>query len=204
MSTPDTGDAAIVRHVIDDAKALLAEREAVERQLELLDPVSPEDVLEAREALGPNAGNLAILTEARERKRGRPPGARNKRTDDFARYILGFGQHPAITLIQIQSTAPEVLIENSKHEKVHSFRKDGTPNIVIERMTYDAAQALRARCAEALLPYLESKKPVAIDMSFLGVADLIIQGVTHSEGEIEQMLEGDYLDVPEGEGGDDA
>lgn len=201
MSTPDTGDALIAREAVQSAKDLIAERAAREEQLSLLDPVSPEDILEARQALGPEAGNLALLTEARERRRGRPAGSRNKRTDDFARYIMGFGQHPAITLMQIQSTAPEVLVENSKHEKVHSFRKDGTPNLVIERMTYDAAQSLRVRCAEALMPYLESKKPVAIDMSFTGVGDLVIEGVTHTRDEIADLIEGDFMPVDDEEGG---
>lgn len=192
MSTPETGDAKIAADAVRDAQQQLALRAAEEEQLSLLDPVGPEDVLEAREALGPNAGNLSVLAEARARKRGRPAGARNKRTDDFARYILGFGRHPAITLMELQATAPEVLIENSKREKIHSFTKHGQPNKVTETMTYEAAQALRVRCAEALMPYLESKRPVAIDMSFSGVADLIIAGVTHGQDEIDGMIEAEF------------
>ncbi len=168
MST-DTGDAEIVRRFIDDGKRQLAEAAAEAEQLDLLDPVSPEDMAEAREMLGPNAGRLAVLREARAKKRGRPPGAKNKRTDDFARYLLSFGQHPAITMMQIQATDPEVLIEASQQEKVHSFQKDGTANVVIERLSYEQAQSLRIRCAEGLMPYLESKKPVAIDARIIGV-----------------------------------
>ncbi len=194
MSTPETGDAKIVGDAIRDAKEQLALQLAEERQLSLLDPVGPEDVAEAREALGPNAGNLAVLSEARARKRGRPAGARNKRSDDFARWLMNFGQHPAITLMQISSTPPEVLIENSKREKVHSFTKHGQPNVVVETMTYEAAQALRTRCAEGLMPYFESKRPVAIDMSFSGVADLIIAGVTHDQDEIDGMIEAEFAE----------
>jgi hypothetical protein len=193
MSTPETGDAALVRDVVDSAKSLIEQARVEEEQLSLLDPVTPEDIWEAREALGPDAGRLAVLTEARSRKRGRPPGSKNKRSDEFAKYILGFGQHPAITLMQLQSTAPEILMEASRREKVHSFRKDGTPNLVVEHMTYDAAQSLRVRCAEALLPYIESKKPVAVDMTFSGVADLVIEGVTHSRDEMGEMLEAEFL-----------
>lgn len=205
MSTSDTGDAKIVRDAVDQAKAVLDEaRGETPQQLDMLDPVSPEEMLEAREMLGPDAGRLSLLRHAREAKRrGRPPGARNKRTDDFRRYLLGFGQHPAITMMQIQSTPPELLIEASQQPKVHSFRKDGTPNLVTERMSYSEAQSLRVRCAEGLLPYLESKKPVAVDMTFSGVADLIIQGVTHSDGEIAEMLEGEFLPVDDAEFGND-
>ena len=183
MSTPETGDAALVRQAVDNAKTLLADREATEQQLSLLEPVSPEDVLEAREALGFGAGKLAVLAEARARRRGRPPGAKNKRTDDFAKWINGFGQHPAITLMQISSTDTEVLVGLSGKSYLECLDR-------------------RIRCAEALLPYLESKKPVAVDMTFSGVADLIIQGVTHSDGEIAEMLEGDFLPVDDHDLGD--
>lgn len=194
MST-ERGGAGLANDLIADAKAIVEAEGADAEQLDLLDPVSPEEMLEAREELGPGAGRLSVLRHARERKRGRPKGARNKRTDDFARYLLGFGQHPAITMMQIQATAPEVLIEASKQEKVHSFRKDGTPNLVTERLTYHEAQSLRIRCAEGLMPYLESKKPVAVDMTFSGVADLMIEGVTHSREEMNDVLDADFLPV---------
>lgn len=169
MAEAATGDAAIIASVVDQAKALLAEQAADAEQLDLLEPVTPEDMVEARAALGPNAGQLAVVLAARERKRGRPPGARNKRTDDFARYLLQFGTHPAITMMQIQATEPEMLIEASRTEVRTGLIRDGKPETVFREMTYEAAQALRVRCAEGLLPYLESKKPVAIDATIRGV-----------------------------------
>lgn len=194
MSTAD-GDAKIVADVVADAKALLAGATQDAEQLDMLEPVSPEDMLWAREDLGPSAGNVSVLRHAREKRRGRPAGARNKRTDDFVRWISGFGQHPAITLMQIQSTPPEVLIENSRRE-VARATKHGFVDVP-EAMTYEAAQSLRVRCAEALMPYLESKKPVAVDMTFSGVADLFIEGVTHSAAEIADVVDADFLDVDE-------
>ena len=183
-----------------DAKAMIAARAAEEEQLSLLDPVSPEEMVIAREELGENAGRYAVVQRARENRRGRPPGARNKRTDDFARYLLSFGQHPAVTMMQIQATQPELLIEASQQTKVHSFRKDGTPNVVIERMTFAEAQALRVRCAEGLLPYLESKKPVAVDMTFTGVGDLHMEGFIPLQAEASDILDADFAPV-EDEGG---
>ncbi|MED5545637.1 MAG: hypothetical protein VYD90_10325 [Pseudomonadota bacterium] len=180
--------------MVAEAKALFDQAQAEEEQLELLDPLTPEEMAEAREKLGPSAGRLAVLRAAREeRGRGRPKGAKNKRTDDFARYISQFGQDPAITLMQIQSTDPEVLIQASEQSKVHSFRKDGTPNIVTERMTYAEAQALRVRCAEGLMSFIHSKKPVAVDATIRGV-------VVHEEiGEIRRstgaVIDGEVLGV---------
>lgn len=200
MSTNDSGDAALIGGIMADAKAMIAARAAEEEQLSLLDPVSPEEMVIAREELGENAGRYAVVQRARENRRGRPPGARNKRTDDFARYLLSFGQHPAVTMMQIQATQPELLIEASQQTKVHSFRKDGTPNVVIERMTFAEAQALRVRCAEGLLPYLESKKPVAVDMTFTGVGDLHMEGFIPLQAEASDILDADFAPV-EDEGG---
>jgi hypothetical protein len=163
-----TGERGVMDAALRDAKALL-DAAAVEEQLDLLAPPSPEEMAEAREDLGPEAGKLAVVRHAREKRRGRPKNSRNKRTDDFARYLLGFGQHPAITMMQIQSTPPEVLIEASKQEKVHSFSKAGEARVVVERLSYEQAQSLRIRCAEGLMPFLESKKPVAVDMTIRGV-----------------------------------
>jgi hypothetical protein len=193
MST-DNGAGKVMRDALDDAKALVAAAAVEAEQLDLLGTVNPEDMVEARERLGPDAGHMAVLREAR---RGRPKGARNKRTDDFARYLMQFGQHPAITMMQIQSTPPEVLIEASKQEKVHSFTKGGKANVVIERLSYEQAQSLRIRCAEGLLPYLESKKPIAVDMSFSGVADLVIEGLTHSPDEVRDIVDADFAPVDE-------
>ncbi|MEA3053546.1 MAG: hypothetical protein QOG72_2449 [Sphingomonadales bacterium] len=197
MSTPETGDRKLVADVMADAKSLLSAAEAEEaRQLDMLAPTA-EEMVEAREALGPAAGKMAVLREARVR-RGRPKGAKNKRSDDLSRYLLGFGQHPAITMMQIQSTPPEVLIEASKQEKVHSFSKLGEPRVVIERLTYEAAQSLRIRCAEGLMPYFESKKPVAVDLSFNGIADLVIEGLTHTREEVANIVDADFLELEDG------
>jgi hypothetical protein len=200
MSTADTGDNALVARVLGDAKANVEAARAQAEQLDMLEPVSPEDMLEAQEALGPHAGKLAVLKHARAVKRGRPAGSRNKRTDDFARYLLSFGQHPAITMMQIQTTAPEVLQANSRRTvtKVINGGKgcgDKVIQIEEETLTYEGAQSLRLRASEGLMPYLESKKPVAIDMTFTGVADLMIEGVTHSRAEMDDYIEGDFLPV---------
>ena len=188
----ETGVEAIVSGVIGAAKAEFeAERTTDVEQLTLLP--TPEDMLLARGALGSKASNVEVLYQAR-RGVGRPPQARNKRTDDFARYILSFGQDPAITLMQIQSTPAEVLMEQSRKVKESRRTKDGRLITVTQTMSYEAAQALRKQCAAELMPYIHGKRPIAVDMSFSGVADLIIAGVTHSDDEIGEMLEGEYVE----------
>lgn len=197
MSTANTGDEAIAAAAVADARKEIQPRE---EQLNLLDPVTPEEMLEVREDLGPNAGQMTVLREARRRKAGRQPGSRNKRTDDFARYILSFGPHPARALMDIASSPPEVLIENSRRT-IKRITKKGDVVHLDEAMSYETAISLKLRAAEAILPYIESKKPVAVDMSLSGISDLIIAGVTHSEREVAELIEADFLEIEDEERG---
>lgn len=198
MSTPDTGDRKMVGDIVRDAKAMLETERQEAEQLDLLDPITPEEMLEAREQLGSGAGGLAVVRKARENRKGRPPGARNKRTDDFGRYILSFGQHPAITMMQIQSMPPEMLMERSR-QKVVKVLKGGKdkPDKVIEveelTMTYGEAESLRLRAAEGLLPFIESKK-VAVDHTLRTDFTLIEEIVNPAGAAVE---EGEYAEVEE-------
>jgi hypothetical protein len=87
----------------------------------------------------------AVREHRRRGRGGRPKGARNKRTDDFARYVLQFGPHPGVTLARIQGRPVEMLAQEL-------------------RCTLLEAQQLQIRAAAELLPYVESKKPVALDV----------------------------------------
>jgi hypothetical protein len=177
---------------------------AAERQLSMLDPVSAEEMVEAREELGGEAGVLSVLRHARERRAGRPPGARNKRTDDFAKLLSSHGPDPIIGAYRLANTPPEVLIEASKQEKVHSFDKHNVPRIVIERMTYSDALAHIARARELVAPYLHGKKPVVVSYDFSGLKDLMIEGITHSGEELADIIEADFVAIEEqSDGGDD-
>lgn len=172
---------AETKRLVDDAVAV--ERAAAGTgQSKMFDPVSPEEMAEAQERLGANAGNLSVLREARAARGGRPKGARNRRSDDFARYILSFGQHPAITMMEIQTTPPEVLVERSRQM-----------DPVKRRMSYGDAQALRVRCAEGLLPFIESKKPVALDVTAKGDFSLLIPGFNISESDAQQLSDGTFV-----------
>jgi hypothetical protein len=49
-----------------------------------------------------------VLRHAREkRRRGRPKGAKNKRTDDLAKYLLQFGEDPLVGAMRLATTPPE-------------------------------------------------------------------------------------------------
>ena len=183
------------------AKALVEAPGAQAEQLQFLP--TPEDMMEAQAVLREgNRGDINqrdVLAEAR-RGGGRKPGSRNRRTDDFSRWILSLGQHPAVTLMKIQSTPPEVLVERS-----------AAMDPAKRRMSYGDAQNLIARCADILLPYIEGKKPIAIDLNTKGDFNLLIPGVNiapedaHAMATGQFVLEAEFTEyLPEkGEGGGD-
>jgi len=190
----NSGEKGAAAGLVAETKALVdGARKHEAQQLDLLGVPDPEVMAEAREALGPKAGELAVVAEAR--KRGRKPGTRNRRTEDFRKYILGFGQHPAVTMMQIQTTPPEVLVERS-----------AAMDPPKRRLSYGDAQALRVRCAEGLLPFVESKMPVAVDLSVEGDFNLLIPGINVSPEDASAMSEGTFIlaDYDEVDGGDDA
>jgi hypothetical protein len=176
------GGKTVADQLVAQSKALVAQEKAQVQQFDFLDPVSPEEMAEAQERLGPDAGNLAVLRDARQARGGRRKGSRNKRSEDFARFILSHGTHPAITMMQIQSTAPEILVERSKQI-----------DPVKRRLSYGDAQALRVRCAEGLLPYVESKKPVAVELDAKGDFNLLVPGMNISEEDARKVAEGSFV-----------
>ena len=157
-----------------DAKALIDAAAADEaEQLDLLEvPLTPEEMLEAREQAGPKAGALTVLKVAREvRKRGRTPGSRNRRTDDVVRYASQFGPDPLVALMQILNTPPEIMVEQS-----------AAMDPLKRRLSWGDAQAMRLRAAEAALPYFHGKQPVRVDATIRGVIVQEIFGGTEGGG----------------------
>lgn len=143
--------------MLEAAKALVDQAAAEEEQLELIEPLTADEIQDAQERLGPLAGMVSVMREARK-GRGRPKGARNKRTDDFDKYIRQFGQDPAVGLMQIASMTPEELVARS--------RLLDTPK---RQLSYGDAMDRIIRCREALMPYMHGKQPVRVDATIRGV-----------------------------------
>lgn len=187
-----SGEKGEAERLVAETKALVeGARRHEAQQLDLLGVPTAEAILEAREELGPQAGPLAVLAEAR--KRGRRPGSRNRRTEDFRKFILSFGEHPAITMMKIKDTPEEVMVAQS-----------AAIDPPKRRMSIGDAKSLRVRCAEGLLPFVESKMPVAVDLSVEGDFNLLIPGVNVSPEDATAMSEGTFIlaDYDEIEGGE--
>jgi hypothetical protein len=95
---------------------------------------------------GRDAATAAQLAE--RRGRGRPPNALNKRNAKFREQLLGMcgGQHPALVLARTTTTPVEQLAAVLQCSRAEAF-------------------GFQQRAAAELMPYLESKQPVAVEIS---------------------------------------
>ena len=104
----------------------------------------PEQLELIRDAVpGRDAGTAVKI--AGRRGRGRPPGALNKRNAKFRDQILALGPHPALALQRAYSTPVDTLAAQ------------------LGCSLLEAAQ-LGIRAAAELLPYVEGKQPVTVDL----------------------------------------
>ena len=156
-------------------------------QTDFLDTPDPEAMLAARAELPQGASTLEVLTEARRKKSfgGRKPGSKNRAGLDFKRWLLSFGYaHPSVVLARIASTAPEVLMENSRKAGDDTKRA----------MTYYEASSLIARCASELLPYLEGKQ-ASVDHQGETVAPLIFVGRSEADARMLDIVNAPFVEV---------
>lgn len=86
---------------------------------------------------------------------GRPKGARNKRTEELARYILGRYRDPLIGLADVVSTPIDALASALSCDKL------------------EAAEFWR-KCAGELLPYVHQRKPQALQVEGASAGMLMI------------------------------
>lgn len=98
---------------------------------------------------------------------GRPPGARNRSTEEWARFLLNQGRSPLTVLQQLYSRPTEELVDQlqamaDKH-KSYVETKDGGR---WERVAINPLDVLKMQrdAAIALAPYVHKKQPLAIEV----------------------------------------
>lgn len=127
-----------------------AEAEPVQGSLFGAEPAEPDGV-----------GELV----AAPRGRGRPPGSRNRSTEEWARFLLTRYRSPLIGLAELAQMTPADLQAELGGEP----NADGTggPSLLDCLKQITAAQA-------ALAPYLHQKQPTAVDAGGAGMFVLAI------------------------------
>lgn len=180
MST-DTGVGADIATAVKAAsREFGAYRQSI-AEFDFLDPVTAEEVVEAREVLGPKAGTIAIAAEVQRRRGGRRKGSRNRNTGDLVQYLSQFGPDPAVAAMKIIGTSEEMMVARSRAE-------DPTKRV----MTIGEAQAARMRMIELMMPYWHGKKPVQVDLRAHGDFNLLLPGQNISESDAARMADGTF------------
>lgn len=162
MSTDrfETGGKAEVDQAAEDMRAELAEAEVaeLEAQDDLFEPLTAAELAEAAEEVGPSAGALTIMRTARQKKQGRPKGAKNKNSQDLVAYLSQFGPDPLVAAMRIVAEDELGMVALSR--QVDPTKK---------QLSFAEARALRVRCIELLAPYFHGKQPVQVDATITGV-----------------------------------
>ncbi|RWG44138.1 hypothetical protein [Mesorhizobium sp.] len=162
-----SGKAGIDRVLGEDAPTLPA---AGGEQLALIPDAKPR----AQPAAGASSGEAS--------GRGRPQGARNRRTDEMVRYLNTFGSGPLVGLARVVN-----LIR---------WGDDGMPDFA------DLAKALGMKkkeaamfwrdCARELAPYMHQKLPIAVDVTGDSAGSLVVVNLGAVQGDPDTDL-GDLL-----------
>jgi hypothetical protein len=111
---------------------------------------------------------------------GRPPGARNKRTAEWVEFILSRYRSPLLALAEIYSRPVDVLTQELGCTRLEAFQE-------------------QRRAAEALLPYLHQKQPLAVQVDSRGVVQLVLVDGNQGEAPIAEdglVLDGKLVDPP--------
>lgn len=147
------GAGEAIAEMADDAGLPAGAREPGPADEPLL-PLGDATAITLELAASPNDRTGAVQ---RARGRGRPKGSRNRRSEQLVQFILSQYSHPLITLAQTYSRPVEVLAAELQCSRADAF-------------------ALQMRAASELAPYIESKKPVAVQVDSRTISLTIHQG----------------------------
>lgn len=142
---PTNGEKAAVKLALGDAPPAPPSAPYTE-QMDLL-----EDLIGFRETV--------TLSDARANRaaavKGRPLGSKNKRTIEWAEYLLSRYSSPLEVLAQIATMSIEELVAGLRCTKLEALQE-------------------KRLAAIALLPYVHAKQPVAIDFTKRQIVTLVI------------------------------
>lgn len=99
------------------------------------------------------------------RGRGRPPGAMNRANRDFRKFVLAQHAHPGIALARTYDRPVELLAEELGCTKLEAYQ-------------------LQLRAATELLPYIEGKAPVTVNVTRHNDVVMIMPGAGVTDEEL--------------------
>lgn len=119
------------------------------------DPAAPPAPAAEQLALLPGEGETAAA-EVVERGAGRPKGSKNRRTEEWTRYVTARYGSPLEALAKVMQGGPEELARKLGVDLVEGFDR-------------------WVRVTEALLPYLHGKQPTAVTVDGAAPAPVVLQ-----------------------------
>lgn len=112
---------------------------------------------------------------------GRPPGAINKRTQEWVDHILGRYQSPLIFLAETYSRPVEQLAQEIGTDKADAFK-------------------LQLEAAKQLAPYLHQKQPLAVQVDSKGVVQIVLEAPDGALAPLGSADEGPLLEIKANQG----
>lgn len=142
------------------------------------DPGAGEQIPLLPEAVPPAEAPAAGDDEARGP--GRPPGARNRRTEEWVEYLGNKGRLPLEVLHELYNKPLDELKAELGCSSLEAMQE-------------------RRHAAVAALPYLHQKMPIALDVDQSGVVQLVIdiggaEDQVAGDGEGALVIEGEIVD----------
>lgn len=124
-----------------------------------------------------------VFRQIRQRGRGRPAGARNKRTDDLAKLVAQQHGDPVMFMASLYSTPLDQLVE------MMIIADPGSKSAKIGDVAAKAI-AIQFAAARAVAEYSHSKKPVQAEIK-VGVDGVIVMPGAHALGQhpVTQVLQ---------------
>lgn len=105
---------------------------------------------------------------------GRPKGSLNRRSRDWQAWVAASGKkHPLEFLLDVVSAEPEEL--RAEYGEIEVFDHDGKLKRISALEPKDVL-SMRIRAAEAALPYLEQKLPMAVEDVSEGKRMVVVVG----------------------------
>jgi hypothetical protein len=139
-------------------------------------PAVPAEQLPLLE-VAPGEAEAEPAAPAGERRGGRPPGARNRRTEEWVDYLLSRYRSPLIVLAETYSRPAEVLAAELGISRAEAF-------------------AMQLTAARELAPYVHARQALAAPAVPTAAVELVLTGV---EPPADGAGEGGAIDVSESE-----
>lgn len=122
---------------------------------------------------------LSAAIEPRRRGPGRPKGARGRRTEAVAQWLLSQARHPVLVMMEAYGMTPAELADRIGLARGRVKGEGGEPDQWLHANdTLLEVYKLQLRMAEAAAPYVAQKLPQAVDFKGAAALHVTLSGVS--------------------------